>query len=101
MSNTIQNNTPTAPNGQPSLEARAFSVAFIPPRSQNLTTAWSLQASAAIAALIDFRSSVHRWQAAGQVSDADFVTQVQRLEEAGLAGYVDELMATAVREVAR
>lgn len=95
------NNTPPAPSGQPSLEARAFSVAFIPPKSTDLTQLWSLQASAAIAALIDFRSSVHRWQAAGQVSDADFVSQVQLLEEVGLAGWLDELIGLAMREVMR
>lgn len=94
------NNTPPG-NGQPSLEARAFQIAFIPPKSTDLTQLWSLQASAAIAALIDFRSSVHRWQAAGQVSDADFVTQVQLLDEVGLAGWLDELIGLAMREVMR
>lgn len=94
------NNTPP-PNGQPTLEARAFAVAFIPPKSTDITQLWSLQASAAIAALIDFRSSVHRWQAAGQVSDADFVTQVQLLDEAGLMPWLDGIIGLAMREVMR
>lgn len=90
-----------APNGQPSNEARAFSVAFITPKSTDLTQLWSLQASAAIAALIDFRSAIHRWQAAGQVSDRDFVIQVQLLEEAGLMEWLDGIIAAAMREVMR
>lgn len=32
MSNTTQNNNTPPGNGQPTLEARAFSVAFIPPK---------------------------------------------------------------------
>ena len=89
---------PPAHNGQqPTIEQRAFVVAFIPPKPQpNITQLWSLKASEAIGALIDFRSSVHRWQAAGRVDHAEFVTEVQRLEDCGLAGWVDELIALAV-----
>lgn len=94
------NNTPPG-NGQPTLEARAFSVAFVEPKATDLTQLWSLQASAAIGALVDFRSSVHRWQAAGQVSDADLVTQAQLLEEQGLMTWLDGIIGTALREVMR
>jgi len=96
-----EHSNPSPGNGQPTLEARAFAVAFIPPRSTDITQTWSLASSAAIGALIDFRSSVHKWQAAGQVSDADFITQVQLLEEVGLSGWLDELIALAMREVMR
>ena len=103
-----KHNTPSAPNGQPfdfaqdapTIEARQFALAFCPEKTQpNITQAWSLKASEAIQTLIDFRSAVHRWQAAGQVNDAEFVTEVQRLEDVGLAGWIDELIAAGMVEV--
>lgn len=98
---STQHNTPPPDNGQPTLEARAFAVAFIPPKSTDITQLWSLQASAAIGALVDFRSAIHRWTAAGQVSDTDFVNQVQLLEEAGLMPWLDGIIGMAMREVMR
>lgn len=98
---STQNNSSNPPNPQPSLEARAFSVAFIPPKSTSITQLWSLQASAAIGALVDFRSAIHRWTAEGGVSDVDFVTQVQLLEEAGLQDWLDGIIGLAMREVMR
>jgi hypothetical protein len=80
----------------PSLEARAFVVAFCPDNpQQNITQLWSLKASEAIQTLIEFRSAVHRWQAAGRVDSAEFVAEVQRLDDAGLAEWLDELIGLA------
>lgn len=99
----VTNNLPqNARNGQPSLESRAFSVAFIPPPEThippNVTRAWSESATAAIATLIDFRSALHRWTMAGQVNDAEFVLQLESLDRAGLAGWLDNLIALAMEE---
>lgn len=88
-------------NGQKSLQARAFAVAFIPTKQQNISQTWSLKASEAIQTLIDFRSAVHRWLAAEMVNEAEFVQQVERLEDAGLAGWIDELIAVGMLEVTR
>jgi len=98
-------NNPIAHNGQPTLAERQFLVAFNVPNSPqqntNLTQLWSLKASEAIGALIDFRSAVHRWQAAGRVNEAEFTAELQRLEDCGLAGWTDELIAAAMLEVLR
>lgn len=97
-----RHNTPPAQNGQPTIEQRAFIVAFIQSKTQsNITQFWSLKASEAIGALIDFRSAVHRWQAAARVNEAEFVAEVQRLEDCGLAGWTDELIAAGMMEALR
>lgn len=89
-------------NTAPSLESRQFTVAFLAPPSQhNLTQAWSLKASEAINTLIDFRSSIHRWHAAGKVNEAEFNAAVEALEDCGLAGWTDELIAAGMLEVTR
>ena len=83
-------------NGQKSIEARQFALAFIPNKQpNNLTQLWSLKATEAIGALIDFRSAIHRWQANGKVDDQEFVAELQRLDDAGLADWTDELIALA------
>lgn len=86
---------PTLPrNGQSSIEATTF---IVPGQLKlNITQAWSLRASEAIQTLIDFRSNVHRWQAQGQVSDKEFVAEVQRLADAGLEDWADDLISLAV-----
>lgn len=82
--------------GKPTQPARAFCAAFIPNQSQtNITQAWSLRTSEAIKALIDFRSAIHRWLAVGYVSDAEFVAELERLEDAGLGVWAEELIALA------
>ena len=126
---STQHNTPIAPSGQPSQAndnripsrdfvfdhwTRQFTLAFIPTtglsgplrQPNNLTQLWSLKASEVIGALIDFRSAIHRWQAAGKVNDADFIREFEKLEDCGLAGWTDELIglacaATCASEVTR
>lgn len=98
MSNYYNKPAAQTQNGQ-TIESRAFVVAFCPNQTQpNITQLWSLKASEAIATLIDFRSAVHHWQAQGHVNDAEFVAEVQRLDNAGLSPWLDELigLATAV-----
>jgi hypothetical protein len=91
-----------ARNGQPTFEACAFVAAFVPETIQpNITKIWSLKASEAIGVLIDFRSTVHRWQAIGKVDDQEFVREVQRLEDAGLSSWLDELIGLATAAIAR
>lgn len=93
---------PVANNGKTSLEARQFIVAFVPNQTQpNITQLWSLKASEAITTLIDFRSSVHRWQAQGKVDDQEFVAEVQRLDDAGLSPWLDELIGLATAAICR
>lgn len=65
----------------------------------NLTQMWSLRSSATIGALIDFRSALHRWQAAGRIDSAEFIGEAQRLTDAGLATWFDELIALATNQV--
>ena len=77
-------------------QERQFIVAFIPLTQHSITHAWSLKTSEAIGALIDFRSAIHRWQAAGKVNEAEFAAGVQALEDAGLAGWIDELIASGM-----
>ncbi len=80
-------------------DERAFVVAFNVTRPPaNITQFWSLQTSATIAALIDFRSALHRWQAAGRIDSAEFVTEAQRLEETGLSPWFDELVGLAISD---
>jgi len=87
-------------NGQKSIKARQFCAAFIPStQPNNITQLWSLKASEAIGALIDFRSAVHRWQAAGKVNDAEFIRELEKLEDCGLAGWTDELIGLACAAV--
>lgn len=50
--NIIPNKDSTSNTPPPSLESRAFQIAFIPPKSTDITQLWSLQASAAIGALV-------------------------------------------------
>lgn len=80
--------------------ARAFLEAFTdadqPLASANVTLAWIEQASVAIDTLITFRSALHRWHARGQVPDAEFVTEAERLRLARLAGWFDHLMAVGL-----
>ena len=91
-----QHSNPNARNRQPRIKARQFAVAFCPNKTQsNITQMWSLKASEAINTLIDFRSAIHRWQANGKVDDQEFVTELQRLDDAGLADWTDELIALA------
>lgn len=91
-----KHSNPSALNGQPAIKARAFCVAFIPTQTQtNITQMWSLKASEAIGALINFRSAIHRWQAAGKVNDAEFIRELEKLEDCGLAGWTDELIGLA------
>jgi hypothetical protein len=84
-------------NGQTSMMVCQFIAAFVPAEKPqpNITQLWSLKASEAIGVLIDFRSVVHRWQAQGRVDDTEFVAEVQRLEDAGLSPWLDELIALA------
>src|SRR5687767_10137369 len=97
-----QHNNPIAPNGQPIVKQCAFVMAFVPNQSKpNITRIWANEASRAIRTLIDFRSSLHRWQAAGRVNDAEFVAELQRLEDAGLSSGMDELIGLAMAAVAR
>lgn len=86
----------TAHNGQ-SLKAAQFVTAFdISPNLQpNITMKWSSQASEAITALVDFRSTIHRWLASGSINEAEFVAEVDRLESCGLGAFVDELIGEA------
>lgn len=98
----VSHPTGNGQNGQaPSIESRAFVVAFIPPTQSNITHAWSLKASEAINRLIDFRSAIHRWQATGTVDESEFTREVQALEDSGLAGWVDELIAAGMLEALR
>ena len=74
--------------------AKTFEQAFCPQAEDNrikieLLTRWSLSASEAIRALIDFRSAVHRWQAGGNIPDAEFMAEVQKMSEAGLLEWLD------------
>ncbi len=86
-----------ARNGQASTQARQFILAFIPDQSQsNITRAWSEQATRTIDVLISFRSAVHCWQAAGKVDDQEFIAEVERLEDVGLSGWFDDLIALAM-----
>lgn len=57
---------------------------------------WSELSSKSLIALVDFRSSVHRWMATGQIPEQELAVEVERLSEANLTGLVDTLMATAV-----
>lgn len=91
------NNKLATQNGQTLIESRALVVALAPEKTQpNLTQLWSLKASEAIQTLIGFRSTVHNWQAAGRVDDKEFLTELQRLDDAGLSGWMDELIGSAV-----
>lgn len=85
-------------NGKtPTLEERVFVVAFnVKQPPANITEAWSLRTGETIGALIDFRSAIHRWQAAGRIDSAEFVIETQRLEAAGLAGWFDDLVGLAL-----
>jgi hypothetical protein len=87
-------------NKSPKPEHCAFLEAFLPqpdcpPVPANITMAWVEQSSVAIDALIAFRSAVHCWQAKGQVPDAEFAQEAERLRLAGLADWLDDLMAVA------
>ena len=89
-----------ARNRQPSIKARAFEVAFVPEKTQpNIMKVWSDEASYAIAVLVDFRSAVHRWQAIGKIDEDEFITEVEQLENAGLSGWFDNLIAKAMEAV--
>lgn len=88
-----QHSNPPAHNGQS--PAEAFTKAFCPSQTDNrirteLLNHWSLSTSQAIAALIDFRSALHRWQATGDtIADASFMAEVQKMAEAGLLDWLD------------
>ena len=82
--------------------AEAFEQAFFPSAEDksignDLLSRWSLSASEAIRALIDFRSALHRWQATGNslsgsrqaITEAEFMAEVQKMAEAGLLEWLD------------
>jgi hypothetical protein len=52
----------------------------------------SLDTSASIAALIDFRSALHRWAANPNVSAAEFQAEIEKATEAGLLPFVNYLV---------
>lgn len=79
-------------NGQPSLQARQFCLAFLPPKEPD-TQLMSEQATAAIRALIDFRSAAHRWQAAQHVHSGELAQEMERLHAAGLGCWLDDLLS--------
>lgn len=76
------------------LQTRAFIVAFCPDQSQqNIAKLWATKASAALDAVVSFRSAAHRWAALGSVNQAELSAEIDRLELAGLSDLVDEIIA--------
>jgi len=85
------------PARQPSLQARAFLVAFDIPTDQTAALAtWTDQANAALAAVVNFRSACRRWQAVGCIDETEFSQELEALDKAGLAGFLDNLVARAM-----
>jgi len=84
-------------NGQ-SLKAAQFVTAFdISPNTQpNICIKWSQKASDGITALVDFRSTIHRWMMHGKIDEAEFTAEVDWLESCGLGAFIDELIGEAM-----
>lgn len=53
---------------------------------------WDVHATAAIKALVNWRSACRRWAAAGQVTEQELAAEYERLEAVGLAGWLDGLL---------
>lgn len=96
--NLTQN--PPICNGQTLIESRALVVALVPEKAQpNITQLWNLKASEAIQTLISFQCRISGWQADGRVDDKEFLVALQRLDDAGLSGWMDELIGLAVTSI--
>jgi hypothetical protein len=96
MSSQNLTQKPQACNGQPSIEARQFVVAFVPDSSQPKTARlWAAKLSEARRILTDFSSACHRWQAAGQIDPAELVELLDLLDNHHCDTLVDELMSLA------
>lgn len=74
------------------IKRAGFTLAFITPTPPPTLPAWSTRASRAIDALITLRSLVHKWAAAGSVNEAELAAVYERLEAAGLRGWLDDLL---------
>lgn len=80
---------------QPGQAPAAFTKAFCESQAEDHTRlihAWSLKTSEAINTLIDFRSALHRWQAAGRIDPDQLAAELEKLDEAGLARWANELL---------
>lgn len=77
------------------IKAAAFHTAFIPESPPDLP-AWDKQASRVLEVIVDFRSAVRRWQAAGSVPEAELTAAYDTLDAAGLAGWLDSLIGRGV-----
>ncbi len=83
-------------NGQKSIKARQFALAFVPSQTQqNTARLWAEKLSEARRALTDFSSACHRWQATGRIDPAELIEQVEALDTIGLADFTDELISLA------
>lgn len=84
----------TLPRNSTTLEQRAFAVAFCPADKlqPNIAKLWSERTTEAIKLLVNFRSSIHRWQANGEIPDNELVQELDNLSEFGLDGLIDELI---------
>jgi len=83
------------PARQPTLNERAFVAAFVTEPTPPLL-AWASQAGAALRAIVEFRSACHRWAAAGRIDEAEYTAELESLDRAGLAPWVDNLVAAAM-----
>lgn len=81
---------------QQAIKESAFCVAFIGDNPPPDLPAWEKQASQVLNAIVDFRSAVRRWQAAGNVPEAELSAAYDALDRAGLAGWLDSLIGQGV-----
>jgi hypothetical protein len=75
------------------VKVAAFHVAFVDDNQPPDFPVWAEQAGEALRAIVDFRSACHRWAAAGCVDEADLASAYDALDAAGLAGWLDGLIA--------
>lgn len=78
------------------IKEAAFITAFVPDSPPPDLPTWAEQASQALTAIVDFRSAVHKWQAAGSVSEQELSAAYEQLDAAGLAGWLDGLIGQGV-----
>lgn len=101
MQATLRPAPPSPEEPTPPANAEAFIRAFDldddpDPGRRNITRHWADLATVGIDALISFRSAVHRWHAAGKVSDRDLFVEIRRLELAGLDSWFNHLVCIAL-----
>lgn len=98
MVNNPMPKKPTPPT-KAAIRSAGFALAFrtspvlsFPAPALPYLPAWDTHASAALNAIVDFRSACRRWAAAGQVSEQELAAEYERLEAVGLAGWLDEIL---------